>query len=107
VAIASPETVKDFSAVAYFFGRKINEATKVPIGLINTSYGASTVEAWMDEQTLSVIKKIELANEIPKERPQQSPTLLYNGMLYPLQGYTIKGFIWYQGEGNSEVYPIV
>ena len=98
--VANPETVKDFSAVAYFFGKKIHEATKVPIGLINSSYGASTVEAWMDEQTLSGIKKIELAKEVPKESPQRSPTLLYNGMLYPLQGYSIKGFIWYQGEGN-------
>jgi sialate O-acetylesterase len=96
----SPETVKDFSAVAYFFGKKIQESINVPIGLIHTSYGASPVEAWMDEQTLSGIKKIELAKEVPKERPQQSPTLLYNGMLHPLQKYSIKGVIWYQGEGN-------
>jgi len=98
--VANPQTVKDFSAVGYFFGKKINTLLNVPVGLISIVWGASRVEAWMDEETLSEFKKIEIVKEIPKEFPQHSPTLLYNGMIHPLQGYAVKGFVWYQGESN-------
>jgi sialate O-acetylesterase len=49
---ADPETVLNFSAVAYFFGRELYERYKVPIGLINTSLGGSPAEAWMSEDAL-------------------------------------------------------
>lgn len=42
----SPETIKDFSAVAYFFGRELQGKLDVPIGLINTSWGGSAIEPW-------------------------------------------------------------
>lgn len=48
----SLETVKDFSAVAYFFGKELFQKYSVPIGLINVSVGASSAEAWMSEKTL-------------------------------------------------------
>jgi sialate O-acetylesterase len=41
-----PETVASFSAVAYFFGRDLNEKTGVPVGLISTSWGGTPVDAW-------------------------------------------------------------
>tara|TARA_R110002050_G_scaffold95107_3_gene198009 strand:+ start:23422 stop:24837 length:1416 start_codon:yes stop_codon:yes gene_type:complete len=98
--IANPQSVKDFSAVGYFFGKKLNALLDIPIGLIHASWGASRVEAWMDEETLAEFEKIEIAKEIPEKYPQHSPTLLYNGMLHPLQDYSIKGVVWYQGESN-------
>jgi sialate O-acetylesterase len=97
---ANPQSVKDFSAVGYFFGKKLNALLDIPIGLIHTSWGASKVEAWMDEETISEFGKIEIAKEIPEKYPQHSPVLLYNGMLHPLQNYSIKGVVWYQGESN-------
>ncbi len=42
----TPETVPGFSAVAYFFGRKLHEELEVPVGLINTSWGGTPAEAW-------------------------------------------------------------
>lgn len=98
--IASPQTAKDFSAVGYYYGRKINDLLNVPVGLISIVWGASRVEAWMDQETLSEFENIEIAKEIPDEYPQHSPALLYNGMIHPLKGYSAKGFIWYQGESN-------
>jgi sialate O-acetylesterase len=47
-----PDTVKDFSAVAYYFGRALQKELKVPVGLIHTSWGGSPAEVWMSEKVL-------------------------------------------------------
>ena len=52
-SVCSPQTVEGFSAVAYFFGREINQRTKVPIGLINSSWGGTIAEAWTSAQALN------------------------------------------------------
>jgi sialate O-acetylesterase len=49
----SPETVSDFSAVAYFFGRDIFRELNVPIGLIHTSWGGTVAETWSSAETIS------------------------------------------------------
>ncbi|WP_222942430.1 sialate O-acetylesterase [Arenibacter arenosicollis] len=99
-AEASPASVRDFSATAYFFGKKLNALLNVPIGLIHTSWGGSSEEAWMDKETLAEFNTIELPKKLPEGAPQRTPTLLYNAMINPLVGYGIKGAIWYQGESN-------
>ncbi len=45
--ICAPETAKDFSAVAYFFGREISAQEKVPVGLIDATWGGTPAEAWI------------------------------------------------------------
>ena len=97
---AAPNTTGGFSAAAYFFGKKLESILNVPVGLVVTCWGGSSAEAWTDEETLKQFKTIELPTEINKDRPQQTPLALYNGMLHPLIGYGIKGAIWYQGESN-------
>ncbi len=97
---AKPSTVGNFSATAYYFGKKLNDILDVPIGLIHTSWGGSKAEAWMDAQSLTVFEEITLPDEIPERQKQHAPTLLYNAMLHPFVGYQIKGVIWYQGESN-------
>jgi len=49
---SSPETAASFSAVAYFFGRDLRRALKVPIGLIDSSVGGTPAEAWTSHETL-------------------------------------------------------
>lgn len=49
---ADPESVLDFSATAYFFAREIYNRQMVPVGLINSAYGGSPVEAWISEDAL-------------------------------------------------------
>jgi sialate O-acetylesterase len=51
-AVCSPETAGDFSAVAYYFGRDLQERLKVPVGLVTCAFGASTIEAWIRQETL-------------------------------------------------------
>ncbi|HZL43505.1 MAG TPA: sialate O-acetylesterase [Verrucomicrobiae bacterium] len=50
--ICSPATVKDFTAVGYFFGRDLFKARGVPIGLLHSSWGGTPAEAWSSESTL-------------------------------------------------------
>lgn len=45
-------TVKDFSAVAYFFARDLYNKYKVPIGIVNSSYGGTQIENWIDRELL-------------------------------------------------------
>lgn len=49
---ADPKTIQDFTAVGYFFARELYEKYKVPIGLINNSWGGTPAEGWMSEEAL-------------------------------------------------------
>jgi sialate O-acetylesterase len=98
---AQPETVANFSATAYYFGRLLFELLGVPIGLVDVSYSGSCIEAWMSPATSESFQD----TKIPRPgdsiySPNRTPTVLFNGMLNPVIGYTIKGVIWYQGETN-------
>ena len=50
--LAAPETVRSFSAACYFAGRELQDAVKVPMGLINAAWGGSAAEAWTAEAGL-------------------------------------------------------
>jgi len=67
-ALCSPQTIAGFSAVAYFFGRELNRELKIPIGLLHSSVGASTAEAWT---RLAVLESVpELGEAAHKEIAQ-------------------------------------
>jgi len=51
-SVCSPSTAAGFSAVGYFFGKNLNEALDVPVGLINTSWGGTPSEAWTSQEML-------------------------------------------------------
>jgi sialate O-acetylesterase len=51
--VCTPQTVAGFSAVAYFFGRQLQEALGVPVGLVHASWGGSPLEAWADRRSLA------------------------------------------------------
>ena len=59
-AVCAPEVAKDFSAVGYFFGRRIHEALEVPVGLIDISWGGTQAEEWTD---------LEFLKGVPEFRP--------------------------------------
>lgn len=50
--VAQPEQAKDFSAVAYFFAKKLNQELKQPVGIINSSWGGTPSEAWTSSEAL-------------------------------------------------------
>jgi sialate O-acetylesterase len=57
--VCSPETIKEFSAVGYFFGRNIHLEEDVPVGLINTSWGGTCVETWTSRESLIQLPNYE------------------------------------------------
>jgi sialate O-acetylesterase len=108
--VCSPETVADFTAVGYFFGRSLQEKLDVPIGLIGCNWGGTRIEPWTPPQGFKAVPALkDIADNLdkfPQKNAQgainhQSALALYNGMVHPLVPYGIKGAIWYQGESNN------
>ncbi|MCF8381299.1 MAG: sialate O-acetylesterase [Bacteroidales bacterium] len=97
---ASPESVSEFSAIAYFFGQDLQEILDVPVGMIHTSWGGSSVEAWISKEAISAYQEVNLEDIDINKNTNHIPSALYNAMINPLLSYTIKGVLWYQGESN-------
>lgn len=106
---AEPAVVRDFSATAYYFGRELRSVLGVPVGIIVTAWGGSSCEAWMNRETVREFVTDKSPYQIPDtesdiKSPNRQPTVLYNGMLHPIIGYTLRGATWYQGEDNVPRY---
>jgi len=149
---ASPSTVPQYSAVAFFFARKLHEELGVPVGVIKSAWGGKPVETFTSREALQTLpgtralvdqavaadenyepahalqlyekrlKAWETADAAWKTKPADSrgrrprrpsvpkrpldtegqPGVLFNSMINPFVGYTIRGAIWYQGEGNAK-----
>lgn len=100
-SLCEPENVAEFSAIAYFFGRMLNQALHVPVGLINTSWGGTRIEPWISESGCKNFSWVKLPEKKPVEKlSPQTPTVLFNAMINPMVGFGFRGAIWYQGESN-------
>jgi sialate O-acetylesterase len=101
--ISNAESASEFSAVAYMYGKMLQEKLKVPVGIIVSSWGGTKIQSWMDAESLKDfpkdINEYITKADTAKER-HKIPTTLFNGMIAPFVGYGIKGFLWYQGETN-------
>lgn len=57
--VCTPETIPDFTAVGYFFGRKLHQELGVPVGLIQAAWGGTPAESWMSERGLKCSRNYE------------------------------------------------
>ncbi len=123
--ICSSESAGNFTAVGYYFARKLHQELEVPVGLINSSWGGTIIEAWASAESLKShpdfadrILQLEVAQSVPESTKEQQadslpdskppafdgpnhPTALYNAMISPLVPCAFRGVIWYQGESNA------
>ena len=104
-SICSPETVKDFSATAYFFGREVSKELKdIKIGLIDASWEGTVCEAWTSrgalEQVEGLAPMLKHSDENDETSSPNRCSNLFNGMISPMTDLPIRGVIWYQGEAN-------
>ncbi|HUC80859.1 MAG TPA: sialate O-acetylesterase [Flavisolibacter sp.] len=125
-------SVKDMSAVAYYFAKRIVESEGVPIGLINLSIGGAPIETFIRKEALQSSKQFAkkakgdwLENtHLPAwiiERGRQNvgsnidgykdelglnhaykPGFAFEAGIQPLLSFPIKGVLWYQGESNAQ-----
>lgn len=100
----TPGTVAETSATAYFFADALQGALDIPVGIIVSAWGGSSIETWIKQE---VIEKDypefdlgHLKGTKPVKHKYHQPSLLYNGQVAPLIPFTFKGIIWYQGEQN-------
>lgn len=149
---STPETVPTFSAVAFFFARKLHLELGIPVGVIESPWGGKPVETFTSREALNTLpgtkalvdammkdeasydqakadeayatkleqwratmaaakgKSADERKRLPKKpdapkRPlltEGKPGVLYAAMIHPFVGYTMRGAIWYQGEGNAK-----
>lgn len=103
------ETAPLCTAVGYFFAEMLGDVLEVPVGIIDCSWGGSRVESWSSRELLDTYPDIDCSEQaIAAVDEWLRPLVMYNGMLHPVAGYTIRGYLWYQGESNvgaHTVYP--
>lgn len=148
-AVSTPENVRFVSAVSYYFGRDVQERAGIPIGIIVSGRGGTSIKSWMDRASLQRFpdtaekiaaedKKIAAAPDLiaafraklpayreacrkalatngkvpsfPEPYPNYDtkPSHLYHAMIAPLARVPVRGFLWYQGESDSQIadqYP--
>lgn len=98
---AESDSVYWMSAVAYFYARKLNQMLDIPVGIIACAYGGARIESWTPKEILETYPDENLTKEhIESLIHYHRPYMAYNAMLHPVKGYSIKGFIWYQGCSN-------
>ncbi|MES2646036.1 MAG: GDSL-type esterase/lipase family protein [Bacteroidota bacterium] len=118
-------TAENFSAVAYYFGKKLALEEGVPIGLIQVSIGGAPTESFIDRNAMEqdnllvdmldnwrksdftmewcrerAAVNLQNATKIKQRHPYE-PCYNYESAIAPLAKFPIKGVIWYQGESNT------
>lgn len=103
-SVCNKEAVRHFSAVAYYFGKKLNKELNVPIGLISASWGGTPAEAWLPAAKVESNSALKAsAEKLVDDKPwcPMRAGVTYNAMLRPLIPFRIAGALWYQGETNT------
>ena len=123
--VCTSASAADFSAVAYYFGKMLQDSLHVPVGLICNAIGGSPTEAWVSRHALEFHLPVMFRNwtkndpqnwiraratlNVKKstnkfQRHPYEPCYLYESGILPLDKFPVKGVIWYQGESNAPDY---
>ena len=86
-SVPTKTEIKNHSAYAYAFAVKLEDELNIPIGIIDSSYGGTNIQEWMSAEALTAANTSYSIS-------------MYNSMINPLVGMSIKGILWYQGESN-------
>jgi len=97
---ATAPALGSFSAVGYFFAKELSQKLKVPIGVISAAIPGSGIEPWMPAEAM--LKESFFNNNTgdSTRRIKDGSGKFYTTMIEPLIPFSLKGFLWYQGENN-------
>jgi sialate O-acetylesterase len=101
--VCDSNTIKPVSAVGYFFGKRLNAALNVPIGIISTAWGGTPAEVWTPDSIVNgdAVLKEAASKLTPSNGWPYMAGRTYNAMIAPITRFNIAGAIWYQGESNT------
>ena len=112
--------------MAFSFAYFLEEAGDVPVGIILSCWGSSSLEAWMPRDMVETVPHFKTVMEefdadtetqekinsiLTGKRPwgrqndiylRRQANILYNAMIHPLIPYACRGLVWYQGERNTQ-----
>lgn len=101
--VCDARSARYFSAVGYFFGKRLAGELKQPVGLVNSSWGGTPIEVWTPAREMNREPRLVAAwKEHSKSRREWQIGSLYNAMICPLLKTAFAGVVWYQGESNKE-----
>ena len=101
-----------FSAAGYFFARKLHQELKVPMGMIDSSFGGSPIEPWITPAGFAAVPTLAEWAQAARtpgttvdifqgaKAMKLQPCTMYDGMIAPLIPFALRGVLWYQGESN-------
>ena len=106
--VCTPSEARTYSAIAFLFARELHQKLQRPVGIILCAFGGTHAESWIREE---VMRKDTIYNRVYKgyspgmpvidKYPHKAPSAIWNAMVNPILGYTVKGNIWYQAESNA------
>ncbi|MCC2673602.1 MAG: sialate O-acetylesterase [Ramlibacter sp.] len=100
----SREAASGFSAVCYLTGRMLAEHAKDVVGLIDTSVGATGIEAWVPEAGKGIVTP-EGRQRRSNRHSMAAPGAAFEAVVRPIAPFNAKGLLWYQGEGDYRRNP--
>lgn len=125
---ATKDEVQKFSGIGYYFAQMLSDSLPdVAIGLVQTSLGGATAEGFIERSIVEndpsiidilynwrtnpmidawvrsvIARSLKGATNDKTQRHYFEPTYLYESRIKPLEGYSVRGVLWYQGESNAD-----
>ncbi len=91
----------DFSAVGYYFAKELYAKLHIPIGMISSAVPGSRIEPWIQASKLEVAPTMKDGKVLePLTADGGDPGKFYTSMIQPIIPFSIRGFLWYQGESG-------
>jgi sialate O-acetylesterase len=105
--VSGPDSSGSMSAVAWFFAKEIQQTQGIPVGIIHCSYGGTVTETWCSPEVMSQswpdweCWSQQMRSNTNALVRNINGSYLYNRMLKTIMPFAVRGFLWYQGEGNA------
>ena len=111
---AKDSSIAEVTGVGYFFASKLQKDLDMPVGVIETELGGSTLRTWLSRESIDAnaeVKEDMIRNGLYIEREKwdeynendyTSMSVQYNKKIHPLRNFRVSGMIWYQGESDCD-----